>query len=340
MRTFEQLDETLARTSEPLPSAPTIKKLSPFLTLGRNLSLRSAWFVRLNRAMIDLSAFPRWHVSNALSPLRYPGGKGFLTNFVAAEIQKRFGEKLPTYVEPYCGGAGAAFNLLKLNAISNIIINDADQKIYSFWKAITEEKDRFIDEIRQVPVTLSSWDKYINIVYDKKVASYDFDLAFASFFINRTSRSGVIIGSGPIGGYNQTGKWKIDARFNKESLISKIEKIHSLRERIQVRNEDAINFLNELKSLSNPNSTFIFIDPPYVTQGSRLYFDGMTEHKHICLADWLKTTDFPNWMLTYDDHPLIREAYSDMSTNKICVQYSLSRKRSETELLYTSYNYG
>lgn len=41
------------------------------------------------------------------------------------------------------------------------------------------------------------------------------EIGFATFFLNRTNRSG-ILKAGVIGGKAQLGKWKIDVRFNKK----------------------------------------------------------------------------------------------------------------------------
>ncbi len=50
------------------------------------------------------------------------------------------------------------------------------------------------------------------------------ELAFATFFLNRTNRSGILNG-GAIGGVKQEGAWKLDARYNKDALIERIRKI-------------------------------------------------------------------------------------------------------------------
>ncbi len=81
--------------------------------------------------IIDLSPYPRPSVGNAASPFRYPGGKGFLTPFLASEIKSRFGETRPHYAEPYCGGAWAALNLLVGGVVDQLFLNDFDQRIYS-----------------------------------------------------------------------------------------------------------------------------------------------------------------------------------------------------------------
>ena len=71
------------------------------------------------------------------------------------------------------------------------------------------------------------------------------DLGFAAFFLNRTNRSG-IIGGGVIGGKNQTGEWGVDARFGKDDLLQRIQRIGRYRSRINLYHQDALDFTNEV----------------------------------------------------------------------------------------------
>lgn len=149
------------------------------------------------------------------SPLRYPGGKGKLAPLMKYLIEST-GHIGGTYIEPFAGGAGIALDLLENNVVSQIVINDFDKGIYSFWRAILNESDRFIEEINQVPLNIDEWNRQRAIVLnaDKR---YSFELGFAIFYMNRTNRSGIIKG-GVIGGIEQRGIWKLDARFNKDNL--------------------------------------------------------------------------------------------------------------------------
>lgn len=68
------------------------------------------------------------------------------------------------------------------------------------------------------------------------------EVAFATFFLNRTNRSG-ILKAGVIGGKEQSGKWKLDVRFNKDDLTKRIQMIGRYKDRIHVYNKDAIDLL-------------------------------------------------------------------------------------------------
>ena len=154
------------------------------------------------------------------SPLRYPGGKSKLAPFMKILLNNLNMQDI-TYVEPFAGGAGIGLDLLYNGIVSNIVINDVDKAIVSFWKGITEETDRFIEELIKVPLTIDEWKKQKEI-YNTNQKNINFELGFAAFYLNRTNRSGIIKTGGVIGGLEQSGEWKMDARFDKEKLIEKI----------------------------------------------------------------------------------------------------------------------
>lgn len=269
----------------------------------------------------------------SVSPFRYPGGKAFLYKYLLSRL-----EAMPTgdrhYAEPFCGGAGAAVILLKLGAVESIHLNDADPRVHSAWKAILEQPERFASRINDVPLTMDTWYESRHIV---ESASDDlFELGFATFFLNRTSRSGIVVKAGPIGGYDQTGKWKIDARFNRDALAERVRWLGSIKERINLTQEDALTFLSRSTVRLNVDRTFFFVDPPYVTAGGRLYLNAMNEGKHIALSDILQDRSLVHWALTYDDHPLIRELYREQAIEDLAVTYSLQSKRKENEVLITA----
>lgn len=283
--------------------------------------------------LLDLSEFPRRHVQESSSPFRYPGGKGFLSGYLATEVDKIAGaEKL--YAEPFCGGAGAAINLLEEGKVASIHLNDADVRVYSAWQAIVHETERFLERVAASRVDMDEWHAARDLlVTTAPTGGYSFEVGFATWFINRTSRSGIVLGSGPIGGYKQTGRWKIDARFYRESMSRRINWIGQNRDRIHLTNEDALVFLARAADRMPLAQTLLFVDPPYVEAGSRLYLNAMSESKHSALADMLQSGRYPHWILTYDNHPLIHGLYRDFRRRSIQVNYSLRTTRKEREIL-------
>lgn len=267
--------------------------------------------------------------SKHYSPLRYPGGKACLSNYLSALI-KNNEIKDCTYVEPYAGGSGAALTMLFLEKVDNVIINDLDKAIYSFWKSILVNTEQFIEKINSVELSMNEWYRQRDIYRNKK--SKQLDLGFAAFYLNRTNRSGIIEG-GPIGGINQTGNWLIDARFNRSELIDRIKNIASYKERIRVTNKDGIELLKELHRNKNH---FIYLDPPYFIKGSCLYLNHYQQDNHESLAKFLNSHNNCYWVLTYDNVSQIKKLYPDRRLYSFSLNYHIDSPKIGKEILVLS----
>ena len=88
-----------------------------------------------------------------VSPLRYPGGKASLAGFFA-DVIGALGLSDPTYVEPYAGGAGAGVALLIEGYVRNLVINDFDPAVHSFWVAATEQNEALCALVTDMPLTV------------------------------------------------------------------------------------------------------------------------------------------------------------------------------------------
>ncbi len=237
------------------------------------------------------------------------------------------------YFEPYAGGAGAALNLLKEGVVSELYLNDADERIYAFWRSVQLYPERFMERIASVPLTITEWHKQHEICLNPSKYSL-FDIGFATFFLNRCNRSGVLIGAGPIGGYEQKGKWRMDVRFNREELSRRIFHLSRYRERIHVSCNDALNFLKtSLPRGRGRDHIFIYLDPPYVNKGQRLYLNSYNADDHAFLAKYLNEQHRLQWIVSYDDNELIRRLYASFRIALLPIKYTLQQKRSAYELI-------
>jgi DNA adenine methylase len=237
------------------------------------------------------------------SPLRYPGGKNCVFSFISRLFYEN--ELIGTrYAEPYAGGAGLALRLLFEGYVDHIYINDLDISIYAFWKTIVDSPDDFCKWMDSVTVSIQNWKKYKT---EQSRSNTDlFELAKSTFFLNRTNISGVIKG-GVIGGLEQTGKYKIDARFNKLDLIDRIQKIKSVRDRITVTNFDGIQFIKKLNN--KKEDIFIYLDPPYYQKGADLYMNYYTKKDHKKLSERVHCLQ-KKWIVSYDNNEFILNLYS------------------------------
>lgn len=272
------------------------------------------------------------------SPLRYPGGKAKLSNYFQKLI---LDNKLKggTYVEIYAGGASIALSLLIENYVSKIIINDNDKSIYALWYSILNYPKQLCNLIKNTPLTIKSWRAQKEIQKNKD--NYDLNkkedlltLGFSTFFLNRTNRSGVI-NAGVIGGLKQIGKWKIDARYNKESLISRIKLITKYKDKIRLHRLDAIELINKIKN-KLPKKSLIYLDPPYYYKGKELYMNHYDYEDHKKIADVIKKLTNIRWVITYDDVGPINKLYRGFDNYSYLLNYSMTNSGKGKETIIFS----
>jgi len=263
------------------------------------------------------------------SPLRYPGGKSSITPLIKLILSKK-DNRTTTYIEPFAGGAGVAINLLLDGVVDKIVINDYDKAIYSFWRALKEQTDGLISLIEDTPVTIEEWYKQ-KAIYSTSNRKYSLQLGFAAFFLNRTNRSG-ILNAGPIGGYSQTGLYKMDARYNKAMLVERIQSIAAKKKGIFVYNKEVRSFLTHIVPKFQEHA-FIYFDPPYFMNGKRLYKNFFVENDHVEIARSIVQNVTCDWVMTYDDEARIRCLYSNYAMRNYVLTYSAANKGKGTELI-------
>lgn len=270
------------------------------------------------------------------SPLRYPGGKACLTNFIT-ELATLNDLNGGTYLELYAGGAGAALNMLFNGIFSHIHINDFDYRIYAMWDAILHHTDDFIKLVENTDVTLEEWHRQ-KAIYEQIEEQEILTLGFATFFLNRTNRSGIIFRAGPIGGLKQEGNYLIDVRFNKKDLIQRIEKIGQYQQQINLTQLDAIDILINLEQHHpNTDQLFTYLDPPYYHKGGQLYLNNYKHDDHLRLATTVAALDNRiKWLISYDNVPEIRNMYNNYRMSSFNLNYVLQSKKFGSELLVFS----
>ena len=263
------------------------------------------------------------------TPLRYPGGKAKFAPKIKSIIENN--DLHGHYVEPYAGGAGVALDLLFNGVCTDIHINDLDLAIYHFWKSITEETEDFIRLVSKTDVTIEEWHKQKEILKQDDISPIE--RGFAAFFLNRTNRSGILKG-GVIGGLQQLGNYKLDCRFNKETLIKRIQKIGSLSNKIHVYNRDTGKWLLEIDNLI-PSNSLIYLDPPYYEKGQGLYRNFYNHQDHKSIKEKLIKVKTP-WVVSYDNNQNIRDIYQQYRQEEYILNYSASKKMKATEVIIYS----
>jgi len=265
-----------------------------------------------------------------LSPLRYPGGKRRLVNFMKTIIQENNLVDCQ-YVEPYAGGASVGLALLLDGYVNHIHINDLDRAVYAFWYSVLHKTEEFCESIQEIPVVMDEWYR------QQKIQEYPrrstlLKLGFSTFFLNRTNRSGIISG-GVIGGKDQSGKWKLDCRFNKTELIERIRKIAQYKKQISIYNKDASVFIKTVLP-GIQGKSLVYFDPPYYVKGQQALYVNFYEPKdHKFIANLISNLR-QSWIVSYDDVSEVRSLYKNYNFLPYRLHYTAQDKYRGKEILF------
>ena len=271
--------------------------------------------------------------SNKLySPLRYPGGKARFAPFIA-EVMRANGLAGGHYLEPFAGGAGVALELLFDGHAAHIHINDLDPAVFAFWSAATTDPDGILKLLRDTPITIDQWHHWRSVMLGQDPELSLAEIGFATLFVNRTNRSGILKG-GVIGGKAQAGTYKLDARFSKDMIASRLERIALNADRISVHCEDAFLLLGRAAELL-PKQSLIYLDPPYYVKGRGLYRNFYKHDDHLQIAQLLQSPDFERpWVVSYDSAPEICEMYSQNEALTYGLHYTAQARYVGDEVMF------
>ena len=220
-----------------------------------------------------------------------------------------------TYVEPFAGGAGVALRLLVDGEVEKVRINDLNPGIAAFWRTMFGDPVGFVRRIETDPVDMKAWHAHREVYLNPSDAN-DETLGFATFFLNRCNRSGILTAR-PIGGLDQSGKWLIDARFNREGLADRVRKLGDFADRVIITELDAVAMLAGVSN--DEEESFAYIDPPYLVQGDQLYMNGLSMEDHERFAKALGELEC-RWLLTYDADTRITE---DLYSGYRCLEFDI-----------------
>jgi DNA adenine methylase len=269
-----------------------------------------------------------------VSPLRYPGSKARITSMVAGLLERNLLVGSHIY-EPFAGGSSVSLGLIANGFASAATWVERDPMIYAFWKMVKDRPNELITRMFRGKVTLTAWQRMQPFrEIDKPTKAKLADLGYAGLFFNRTCFSG-IVGAGPIGGTTQaSSSYKIDCRFNKKDLAASIRECSTILQKVEVIFGDGISFLqNHLREM--PPHSVVYIDPPYVTNGYKLYRYHFDKADHERLAKAVNNLQVP-WLMSYDNHTLIRDLYIGEQAKFVKTYQSLRNSRFVKEILLLS----
>ena len=262
--------------------------------------------------------------------IKYRGGK-------SKEIS-HFINNMPSdynrYIEPFLGGGALYFYLEPQNAI----INDVNEKLYSFYQQMKDEYHTARKQLDQLRIIYENNQKeyeelkqknpdarvenknealyyHLRDMFNHKVKSEYLD-AVVYFFINKTAYSGMIR-------YNARGDYNVPfGRYKNFNTKLITDKHYELLKRTQIFNKDYSKIFDMAKT-----DDFIFLDPPYdcvfSDYGNETYRDGFGEDEHRRLAN-----DFFNLpckaLLVIGKTPLTEELYGKYIVEQYDKSYAVN----------------
>jgi DNA adenine methylase len=266
-------------------------------------------------------------MQNLLSPLRYPGGK----NRVSKKLVELFPDFIE-YYEPFVGGGSVFLQTEKIVHPEKCWVNDMNRDLYCFWDSAKNSIDELVAEIHDLREKYNGNGSqlyfYLKHQFDPQSS---LDIAVRFFILNRITYSGLT----DSGGYSSESYYK---RFTLSS-INKLSAVSHLLQGVKITNCDYSELLS-----NQGTGVFIYLDPPYYSpRNSKLYgVNGSlhTEFDHIRFVETIRNCKH-DWLVTYDDHPFIRDLFKDYYIHSWNLQYGMSQSNGSAkigkEIIITNY---
>lgn len=254
-----------------------------------------------------------------LSPLRYPGGKSRMVDYLYSFLQEK---KSVTLYSPFTGGGSFELAMLIHGVVDKLVLNDIDYGIFSLWWVILNMPDELIARIHTITPTHKDYFGAQHHIKRNYIGLDMIDAAWATLLVNRLAYSG-ISKANPLGGKNGS-RAALLSRWNPAELVKRIQRISNYSDRIDITCEEAYSFIEE--SYWDNNGS-LFIDPPYVEKGQALYNHAYTidEHKDLAflLDELYKGMPGADVLITYDYNRIINDAYEHPTIELVGRKYSI-----------------
>lgn len=224
------------------------------------------------------------------SPFRYPGGKFYALKHIIPFIDAVNHDE---FREPFVGGGSVFYGKRKVEINW---INDIEVDIINVYKHLANDNDfKIFSNLFDNEIV--NRERYSEII--KLKPNSDIERAFRTFYLNRTSYSGII--NKPAWGYAE-GKSSPPANW-KKFLQDSNKKLSG----VIITNND---FEEVINAKAKGNEVLMYLDPPYYNADQkRAYKKPFEVSDHIRLRDTLKKTTF-KFCLSYDDCIEVRELYN------------------------------
>jgi DNA adenine methylase len=225
-----------------------------------------------------------------LFPMKCPGSKCWFL----PHAREFLGDWRPTtIVEPFAGSGVVGLTLLSEGYAERLVLAELDERRIAFWKRVFESDFAgFVEEWAAKALALPIEDQR-QFVLDSLEDFAQNDPGMWALVYSRVSFSGKMDGGLMKKGDHGKG---FKCRWRKD-MIQMLRRIYELRDRIEVRHQDAMEVLEEFDRPDN----YTFADPPYTasaeSKGDTLYREHKLDHVALfrLMSEWKG-----RWQMTYD----------------------------------------
>jgi len=239
-----------------------------------------------------------------ISPLRYPGGKAELVRHICPLIGPARELR-----EVFTGGGSTSLMALAQAQVQNVWLNDFDENVAAFWDVVINELDSLIARWDDYQVSQNTGNDFQLSLYPPHGTTNALPKAERAF--RRLVLSQQCFSGDPQGGVNQSLRVN-----NKDKIAARLHAAHDL-----LAGKAKVTQLDFQEVIAAPgDDVVLYVDPPYVKAGG-MYRHGFDEADHRRLKEVLWQTPH-RWLMSYDDHPLVRELYGDWCDFWVIADYT------------------
>lgn len=233
------------------------------------------------------------------SPIRWPGGKSRVAARIVAALPEH-----ETYVEACCGGA-AVFWAKPREASQAEVLNDRDGELINFYQVLHRRGRRLVREVDAMPYSRALFARMFRWRPRARFAR-----ARRFWYLNRVSFAAI---GRTFGVKKQRRAWVLPARIL-ASLDRTVERLRG----VSFESLDLCRCIE----LYDGAKTCFYVDPPYVEIHGlyRVDFDDAPDHERLATA--LRRARGA-WVLSYNDHPLVRRLYDGCHLVDVELRYSI-----------------
>ena len=272
----------------------------------------------------------RWH-GMLNSPFKWAGGKSRLRKYIVPMIPPH-----ACYVEPFAGAAWVLFG----KARSEVeVLNDIDQELTTFFRVLRDQPEELIASFQWEIASRGEFDR-LALLETSQLS--DVQRAHRFYYL-------IMAGWGGEGAYPRFQTSIRDGGHGNrligalKTLEVRLRPIHSRLRTVLIENLDWKDCIDRYDS----NSTFLYLDPPYLGNGVNYKFNLRDEDQHLTIAERLRTTK-GLWLLSAYDTEAMRNmfagysitpvsAFSGMKASKASQQTGY-RRTLNREVLITNYD--